>query len=40
MTEAEISKELFEKIIANDLQGVTVRGGHFQPVNKDLMSQS
>lgn len=40
MTEAEISKELFEKIIANDLQGVIVRNGHFQPVNKDLMSQS
>lgn len=40
MTESEISKELFEKIIANDLQGITVRGGYFQPVNKDLMSQS
>lgn len=38
MTEAEISKELFEKIIANDLQGITVRDGYFQPVEDCLMS--
>ena len=39
MTEAQISKELFEKIIANDLQGITVQNGHFRPVEDCLMSQ-
>lgn len=38
MTEAEISKELFEKIIANDLQGITVQDGRFRPVEDCLMS--
>ena len=40
MTEAEISKELFEKIIANDLQGITVQNGRFRPVEDCLMSQN
>lgn len=40
MTEVEISKELFEKIIANDLQGITVRNCHFEPVEDCLMSQN
>lgn len=39
MTKAKISKELFEKIIANDLQGITVRNGHFEPVEDYLMPQ-
>lgn len=39
MTDSQISQELFDKIIANDLQGVTVRDGYFQPVNTDLMLQ-
>lgn len=38
MTEAEITKELFEKIIANDLQGITVQNGKFRPVEDCLMS--
>ena len=38
MTEVEISKELFEKIIANDLQGITVQDGRFRPVEDCLMS--
>ena len=38
--EAEINKELFEKIIANDLQGITVQKGGFRPVEDCLMSQS
>lgn len=37
MTEAEISKELFEKITANDLQGITVQNGRFRPVEDCLM---
>lgn len=40
MTEVEISKELFEKIIANDLQGITVQDGRFRPVEDCLMSQN
>ena len=40
MTESEISKELFEKIIANDLQGITVQDGRFRPVEDCLMSSS
>ena len=38
MTEAEITKELFEKITANDLQGITVQDGRFRPVEDCLMS--
>ena len=40
MTDSQISQVLLDKITRDDLQGVTVRDGYFQPVNKDLMSQS
>lgn len=40
MTNSQITQELLDKIARDDLQGVTVRDGYFQPANEDLMLQS
>lgn len=38
-TEAQITQKLLDKIARDNLQGITVRDGHFQPVEDFLMSQ-